>query len=138
MQKERFEFMKDLGNVLISINRMPIRMGKYEDHNRVTETLVREMMTDIAYMIFFGNFRDDIKMDICSIGMVAALFRSYFAQKVDLWHSIYLMDEFNMCGQLPDKYKENHKEIYYKLGGSQRNVPDIEALLFVVELNCCY
>ena len=77
-------------------------------------------------------------MDIRSIGMVAALFRSYFAQKVDLWHSIYLMDEFNMCGQLPDKYKENHKEIYYKLGASQRKVHDIETLLFVVELNCCY
>ena len=138
MQKEKFEMMKDFSETINLINGMPIRMGKFESHNRITETLVREMMTDIAYMIFFGNFRNDIKMDVHSIGLVASLFRSYYVQRVDLWHSIYLMDEFNTHGQLPDKYKENHKEIYYKLGASQRKVSDIEDLLLVVETNCCY
>ena len=138
MDKKRYDMLKDMGEVANLINTMPIRLGKFEKNDKITETLVRDMMMDICYMIFFGNFRDDIKMDIHSIGIVASLFHSYFAQKVDLWHSTYLMDEFNEWGNIPDKYKENHKEIYYKLGGSQRNYFDMQELLMCVEVNSCY
>lgn len=138
MDKIRFDMIKDMGEVNKLINNMPIRLGRYEKNDKVTETMVRDMMTDIMFMIYHGNFRDDIKMDIHSIGMVASLFHSYFAQKVDLWHSTYLMDEFNECGKLPDKYKANHKELYYKLGGSQRNYFDMQELLICIEANCCY
>jgi hypothetical protein len=138
MDKKRYDMLKDMGEVTNLINTMPIRLGRFKKNDKITETLVRAMMTDICYMIFFGNFRDDIKMDIHSIGKVASLFHSYFPQKVDLWHSTYLMDYFNEDGKLPDKYKENHNEIYYKFGGSQRNYFDMQELLMCIEVNCCY
>ena len=132
---ERFEMMKDFSDIVAKINNMPVKLGKYAQNPRVTDSIVREMAVDIAYMIFFGNFRDDIKMDMESIAKVAALFKSYLLQKSDLWHSIFLMTKFNNFDSIPDKFSTNHFEVYYKLGGSQRKIEDLTDLLTVVEYN---
>ena len=133
---EKFEMMKDFGDIVVKINNMPVKLGKYAQNPRITDSIVREMAVDIAYMIFFGNFRDDIKMDMESIAKVATLFKGYLLQKSDLWHSIFLMTKFNNFDSIPDKFSTNHFDVYYKLGGSQRKIEDLNDLLTVVEYNC--
>lgn len=133
---EKFEMMKDFSDIVVKINNMPVKLGKYAQNPRITNSIVREMAVDIAYMIFFGNFRDDIKMDMESIAKIAALFKGYLLQKSDLWHSIFLMTKFNNFDSIPDKFSTNHFEVYYKLGGSQRKIEDLNDLLTVVEYNC--
>lgn len=133
---ERFDLIKDMTNLIVEINQKNIVFGRFNKDGKITENMVKNMMIDITYIIFFNNFEDKVNMDFKSIGDIAALCSSYLIQRVDLWHSLYVVNNYKTNNNLPNKYSEIHNNLYYELGGNQRDFSTMRNLFEIIALNC--
>lgn len=133
---ERFDLIKDMTNLIVDINQKEIKFGRYNKDNKIFEDMVKNMMIDITYMIFFNDFGDKIDMSMKSVGDIAALCSSYLIQRVDIWHSMYISNMFKMDNNLPEKYRKIHNVLYYDLGGNQRDFDILKRIFDIIVLNC--
>ena len=126
--------IKQFNDLMIEIQNKEIKFGRYQD-DKITETMVKLMMVDIAYAIFYKNFDLVVDLDMKSVGKIASLCSSHIPQRVDIWQAIFVLTNFKNNTMLPDKYLQGHQELYYSLGGASRDFSLLNKLLNIVELN---
>ena len=126
--------IKAFNDLILEIQNKEIKFGRFADE-KITADMVKLMMTDIAYDIFYKNFDTVLDVNMESVGKVASLCSSHIPQRVDVWQAIFVLTNFKNGAMLPDKYIKGHQELYYVLGGASRDFALLNKLLNIVELN---
>ena len=133
----QFNKLNELMFLLKEIEKIEIKVPlKFKISKILDEELVKDMMSDIAYMIYYGNFCEEISLNIDSIQKISELMSTYLLQRADIWHSMYIINIFNNSKFIAEGYKRVHDRIYDRLGMAQRSMADLEQLLRLVSLNC--
>lgn len=129
------EYMKDLSTLISSVEEMKIigPGGMFID-SMITERHVRNMILDIAYLIYFGYFNEDIKMDFESIAKAANFLRLNLGE-CNMWHALYLLSQYhNSC--FVNNQKQIHEELFELYAQPPKDLYNLGILLRMVEHNC--
>ncbi len=129
------EYMKDLSTLTSKVEKMKIvGPGSMFIDSTITERHVKNMILDIAYLIYFGYFNEDIKMDFESIAKAANFLRCNL-KGCNMWHSMYLLSQYHYSFFVNNQ-KEIHEELFEKFAKPPKDLYNLEIIFRMVEHNC--
>ena len=124
---------KCLMNLLAEIDNCKFKIPLDEEF-QITDEMIRLMMKDLAYIIYYGYFNNIARLDMKSISLVASTCACYIPERVDLWQAIYDISKDNLKID-EDKYKNIHNKLYYAIGGSHRDFMLLYEIYRIIENN---